>query len=349
MGTGRVVLKNWNSKLPQLLPAEYSFWWEHRYLPASIQACGHHQMVQRLNFIIAFLCPVLLTLLMKACSWYHHAVIIIIMLGTIVFFFFFFNIFYVFISLTVSEVETVDVFSEHSIFENYFLYFSRVFSLGPGKDQFAWVCMLTQRKFESCSAAPPAPCSMHRVVVTLLRMRPRPTTRHEAEVELHVSFYKIFLWHRDWRRHLQPTRSFSSIFLLASRRLPPSSRTAFMDFSYRCQNPMTTFVWQKVLQMCSAPCTCCSSERVKKLTAAWKISSPFVLARIFPALRVQMLQKRLHRSKTKQRKPCPFSKGTNSGWKSLSPLIKPTSCAAYAAISRGCLDLKCMLSPISAQ
>ena len=56
------------------------FWREHRYLPASIQACGHHQMVQRLNFIIAFLCPVLLTLLMKACSWilissccnYHH-------------------------------------------------------------------------------------------------------------------------------------------------------------------------------------------------------------------------------------------------------------------------------------
>ena len=174
-------------------------------------------------------------------------------------------------------------------------------------------------------------------------------TNHSAEVELHVDFYKIFLWHRDWRRHLQPTRSFSWIFLLASRRLPPSSRTALMDFSYRCQNPMTTFVWQKVLQMCSAPCTCCSSERVKKFTAAWKISSPFVLARIFPALRVQMLQKRLHRSKTKQRKPCPFSKGTNSGLKSLSPLIKPTSCAAYAAISRGCLDLKRMLSPISAQ
>ena len=97
------------------------------------------------------------------------------------FLFCFFNIFLCFFSLTVSEVETVDVFSEHSIFENYFLYFSRVFSLavGPGKDQFAWVCMLTQRKFESCSAAPPAPCSMHRVVVTLLRMRPRPTTRHE--------------------------------------------------------------------------------------------------------------------------------------------------------------------------
>ena len=141
-------------------------------------------MVQRLNFIIAFLCPVLLTLLMKTCSWYHHAVIIIIMmLGMIVFFLFYiYTIFFMFFfSLTVSEVETVDVFSEHSIFENYFLYFSRVFSLavGPGKDQFAWVCMLTQRKFESCSAAPPAPCSMHRVVVTLLRMRPRPTTRHE--------------------------------------------------------------------------------------------------------------------------------------------------------------------------
>ena len=177
-------LKNWTSKLPQLLPAEYSFWWEHRYLPASIQACGHHQMVQRLNFFIAFLCPVLLTLLMKACSWYHHAVIIIIMmLGMIVFFlFFFFNIFYVFL-VWLSVKLTVDVFSEHSIFENYFLYFSRVFSLavGPGKDQFAWVCMLTQRKFESCSAAPPAPCSMHRVVVTLLRMRPRPTTRHVHE------------------------------------------------------------------------------------------------------------------------------------------------------------------------
>ena len=70
---------------------------------------------------------------------------------------FFFNFF-------ISEVETVDVFSEHSIFENDFLAFSLVFSLGPGKDQFAWVCMLTQRKFESCSAAPPAPCSMHRVV-----------------------------------------------------------------------------------------------------------------------------------------------------------------------------------------
>ena len=272
-------------------------------------------MVQRLNFIIAFLCPVLLTLLMKACSWYHHAVIIIIMmLGMIVVVF---NIFYVFFSLTVSEVETVDVFSEHSIFENYFLYFL-VFSAS----------VLEKINLRGCACWRSESLNLavrrHQLLVPCIvwlslswewdQGRQRDTN-HSAEVDPHVGFYKIFLWHRDWRRHLQPTRSFSSIFLLASRRLPPSSRTAFMDFSYRCQNPMTTFVWQKVLQMCSAPCTCCSSERVKKLTAAWKISSPFVLARIFPALRVQMLQKRLHRSKTKQRKPCPFSKGTNSGWK----------------------------------
>ena len=157
-------------------------------------------MVQRLNFFIAFLCPVLLTLLMKACSWYHHAVIIIIMmLGMIVFFLFlfFFYIFYVFLVWLSVKLRLLMCFLNIQSLRITFCIFL-VFSASPSILENINLRGCAWWRSESLNLAVRrhqllVPCIVHMWLSLSWEWdqgRQRDTN-HSAEVDLHVGFYNL--------------------------------------------------------------------------------------------------------------------------------------------------------------